>query len=133
MWNDVTKRIVFYTIMLVVIVLMLCSSNSNINRVRRDPAERALSNDARQIGGAAQQYFLTTNQKTVSFSYNSDTGKILGPLEPWLNRIAKGYTVSDSTIELGNPAAFTLSYPKVLNGQPVTFSDEGKTTQVLER
>ena len=88
----------------------------------------AMIMEGRILGNAAQQYFETTGQKSVTFTYDSGTGKISGPLEPWVTTIRKGFIFPDTVIELGNPAAFSMSHPRVLNGQPVGFSDEGKTT-----
>ncbi len=99
------------------------------NRVRQQSRQIMLINDARQIGAASQQYFLSTGEKTVTFTYNPATGEVSGALSPWLTRIGKGYSITRLPIELENPSAFSISYPDAFKGLPVDFNDEGKTTR----
>ncbi len=97
-------------------------------RVRNESLRVTVINDGRQIGSAAQQYFLTTGKEVASFEYDPVTGKIKGDLAPWLGTIGKGYTVHDNIIESGNTEAFSFSHPDAFGGKPVVFTDEGKTT-----
>lgn len=123
------SNLAFGIIALVVLVIAGAFLFPIFNRRKTIQArQHPLVQDGRVLGNAAQQYFLTSGQKSVSFDYDSTTGKITGPLTPWVTSIGKGYTFHDNTIELDNPAAFTLSHPSFRNGQPIPFTDEGKTT-----
>lgn len=97
------------------------------NAVREQSRQVALFNDARILGNAAQQYFLTTGKESVSFTYNPGTGMVSGDLSVWVNQIGKGYTVHDNTIEVGEQDAFSLSLPHAFGGEPIYFDSKGRS------
>lgn len=97
------------------------------NRVRKQSRQTTLVQDGRMLGTSAQQFFLTSGRETVSFDYDPATGRIKGELTPWITTIGKGYTIHDNTIESGREDAFSLSIPGAFGGEPVIFTDEGKT------
>jgi type IV pilus assembly protein PilA len=115
-------------IMIVVVIIGLLAAMAipAFNKVRRSSQAKAMLNDARQIGSAAQQYFMDGGASSVTFSVNSATGVIAGPLTPWVTQIGGGYTTSDNTIESDPTGRFTLQRNQAYSGTEQTFDPEGK-------
>jgi hypothetical protein len=101
---------------------------SAFDRVRKQSRQTTLVQDGRILGNSAQRFFLSTGKNKVTFNYDPATGQIKGDLSPWGTTISKGYTVHDNIIESGKEDAFSLSIPGAFDGEPVIFSDEGRTT-----
>jgi type IV pilus assembly protein PilA len=115
-------------IVVVIIGLLAAMAMPAIARNRRSAYAKIMLNDARQIGTAAQQYFIVTGQTQVTFSYNPATGSIGGDLTDWVQQLRKGYTIADNQIEATATAAFSLQLTGAYQDVTQTFDAEGKRT-----
>ena len=84
--------------------------------------------NGRKIGDAAQEFFKATGKTVAHVGWDPKTGKLTGDLSPKIYLFWDDVTIGDLPIEKGNPKAFSLSDPSIRGGQPIYFSDEGKTT-----
>jgi len=109
-------------VMIPIVGLMAAMAIPAFQKVRTTSIERAMMNDARQIGAAAQQYFMENNVESVPFAYDRTTGTVSGPLAMYVKKIGKGYTVTP--IRLYTDKDFQLANP--ILGPPRTYSPEGQ-------
>ena len=80
-------------------------------KVRVSSISKTMDNDARQIAGAAQQYFLEYGVENVDFFYDPETGNVGGPLAAFVKQIGKGYTIVPEELRLER--TFELAHPSV--------------------
>ena len=80
-------------------------------KVRVSSISKTMDNDARQIAGAAQQYFLEYGVENVDFFYDPETGNVGGPLAVYVKQIGKGYTLVPEELTPGG--TFELAHPSV--------------------
>ena len=80
-------------------------------KVRVSSISKTMDNDARQIAGAAQQYFLEYGVERVGFFYDPATGEVGGPLAVYVKQIGKGYTLVPEELTPGG--TFELAHPSV--------------------
>ncbi len=116
-------------IMVIVMIIGMLAALAipSFNRMRKRSRQTIMINDARQLGLAAQQYFLSTAHSAATIQYDSSTGIITGDLSPWIKHMTSNYVFSDAVIESGSTAAFTFTLPSAFSGTAVTFTDEGRT------
>jgi hypothetical protein len=86
--------------------------------------EKAMINDGRSIGSAAQQYFLESGKTVVAFDIDSE-GAMSGPLAAYVNRVTKGTQVIAGQIDSNN-GTFSLRSP---DGKVYKFSSGGERLQ----
>jgi hypothetical protein len=102
--------------------LMAAMAIPAFSKVRTESLGKTMDNDARHIANAAQQYYMEQNVMSVTFSYDSASGAVGGPLANYVPRIAKGYTIVPK--QLSWEGTFQLSLPNA--GPPRTYNAEGK-------
>jgi len=94
-------------------------------KVRDASLQKAMQNDARQIGTAAQQYMIEKGVTTVSFQIDSPTGRVTGPLSEFGVKVTPGTRAVDGVI--ANPEdTFSLQNPRCQVGRVFTFDAEGR-------
>jgi len=128
--NRSSKGFTLVEIMIVVVIIGLLAAMAipAFQKVRTSSLEKTVLNDARQIGAAAQQYFMEYGANTVTWSYTNTTGQIGGPLSAWVKQVSKNYTLSTGTaISAGLTAnAFSITLNGAFNSAAAEFDAEGK-------
>ncbi|HNY42650.1 MAG TPA: type II secretion system protein [Bryobacteraceae bacterium] len=111
-------------IMLVVVIIGLLAAMAvpAWQRVRLGAITSTMDNDARQLAGAAQQYFLEYRVTTVALTYTD--GAIGGPLAEHVRFIGTHYT--DVPTELVAATPFSLNHPHLPAAR--TYSEDGQHT-----
>ncbi len=111
-------------VMLVVAILGLLAAMAvpAWQRVRLNAIRSTMDNDARQLAGAAQQYFLEYRVVTVALTYTD--GAIGGPLAEHVRFIGTHYTDVPTALTSGSP--FSLNHPHL--PAPRAYSEDGQNT-----
>lgn len=122
--NTSKKGFTLVEIMIVVVIIGLLAAMAipAFQKVRQDSRESAVSNDARQLASAAQQYMLENNVTTVAHDYDSTDGTVSADLTPYVRRLGTGYTITAAN--LGINSDFTISHPQLTAA--ITFTAEGQ-------
>ncbi|PTY07131.1 hypothetical protein DB347_07410 [Opitutaceae bacterium EW11] len=97
-------------------------------KVRDESLMKAMQNDARQIGAAAQQVMLEKGTTRVVFTIDPQTGAVSGPISQYVTKVSRGTVAVDGTIE-NETDTFSLKNPQCHQGQVLTFDAEGKRVQ----
>jgi type IV pilus assembly protein PilA len=124
--NRSSKGFTLVEIMIVVVIIGLLAAMAipAFKKVRENSIGKAMENDARQVASAAQQYFLENSAlTTVTFSIDSTTGAVTGPLSAYVKNISKG---TSSAASLTIDTNFTMDNPQYAAGADQTFNSEGK-------
>ena len=98
-------------VMVPVVGLVAAVAFPAFQKVRVSSISKTMDNDARQIAGAAQQYFLEYGVERVGFFYDPATGEVGGPLAVYVKQIGKGYTLVPEELTPGG--TFELAHPSV--------------------
>ncbi|MBC2606469.1 type IV pilin protein [Pelagicoccus albus] len=127
--NTSKKGFTLVEIMIVVVIIGLLAAMAipAFQKVRLDSRESAVTNDARQLASAAQQYMLENNTTTVTVGYTSTDGTVGSDLEDYVRRVGTGYTMATT---LGIDSDFTISHPQLITDTnttgTLTFTAEGQ-------
>jgi type IV pilus assembly protein PilA len=112
-------------IMIVVVIIGLLAAMAipAFQKVRQSSIEKTLTNDAKQIASAANQYFMETGTSTMTVTIDGN-GLIdsTTPLGSYVHQVTKGNTFS-ATITAG--VTFTGANPALPAGT-LSFSQEGQ-------
>lgn len=98
-------------IMIVVVIIGLLAALAVPvwQKIRATSIRSTMDNDARQLAGAAQQYFGEYGVQSVDFTYAAD-GSITGALTVYLKFISKNYEGAGArTMTVADP--FVLEHP----------------------
>ncbi len=90
-------------------------------KIRLKAIESTMDNDARQLGSAAQQYFMEHGATAVDVAYSA--GVISGPLAERVRFMGQHYVAF--SISLAESGSFTLEHPSL--GAARVYTSEGRT------
>jgi len=109
------KGFTLVEIMIVVVIIGLLAAMAipAFQTVRQNSRRSALLNDGRQLGAAAQQFFLQNNVTQATVTYADTTGRVTGNLAPWVSQIGTGYTISGT---INADQSFSMQHPLVRGG-----------------
>ena len=122
-------------IVVVIIGLLAAMAIPAFKKVRETSIAKTVINDARQLGGAAQQYFMENGVSTVGCTITA--GAIGGPLSVYVTKISAATTMTQA--DLTTVADIVLANPnlKLVAGGPtgddvdgvITFTADGVMKQ----
>lgn len=120
--NRSSKGFTLVEIMIVVVIIGLLAAMAipAFQKVRRESIKKTIVNDARQVGAAAQQYFMDKGVTTVA------TTVLVGTADSnYIKQLSRGNVIGSADLTAGAAFTFAISNPNV-GTAALTFDNEGK-------
>ncbi len=114
-------------IMIVVVIIGLLAAMAipAFQKVRQSSIEKTLTNDAKQLASAANQYFMEFGVSTIDVGADPLTGSLTAaPASSYVHQITKGNVIQAILVAGTTFTGSNAALPATEN--PVTFSPEGQ-------